>query len=59
MASAYVGSTFMPLLFGLVQDATTIKILPYYLLFFAFLCILLLEITYRVIPNPKETNEEK
>lgn len=48
MASAYVGSTFMPMLFGLLQEHLSIRIMPYYLLVFSLLCISFLEITYRV-----------
>ncbi len=49
MASAYVGSTFMPMIFGVIQQALGIWILPVYLAFFAFLNIALLEIAYRQI----------
>jgi fucose permease len=47
MASAYVGSTFMPMLFGILQEYTGIGIMPVYLLFFAIINILLLEIAYK------------
>lgn len=49
MASAYVGSTFMPLVFGLLQEKTGIWIMPFYLLVFAVLNIALIEKVYRVI----------
>lgn len=39
MASAYVGSTFMPPLFGLIADNIALELLPLYLAF--FLCLLL------------------
>lgn len=39
MASAYIGSTFMPPLFGLFSELLTIRILPIYLLFFALLML--------------------
>lgn len=51
MASAYVGSTFMPMVFGILQQHTGIGIMPLYLLIFAFLNIGLLERTYIVISN--------
>ena len=51
MASAYVGSTFMPMVFGIFQQHTGIGIMPLYLLIFAFLNIGLLERTYIVISN--------
>ncbi len=47
MASAYVGSTFMPLVFGYLQQAVGIGILPLFLLFFALLNIVMLELAYR------------
>ena len=47
MASAYVGSTFMPLVFGHLQQLLGIWIMPFYLLLFAALNIGLLETAYR------------
>ena len=47
MASAYVGSTFMPMLFGRLQQSIGIGIMPVYLLIFAVLNIAFLEISYR------------
>lgn len=47
MASAYVGSTFMPMIFGHLQELIGIWIMPGYLLVFAILNISLLEISYR------------
>ena len=49
MASAYVGSTFMPMLFGNLQLWLGIAIMPFYLLLFAMLNIGLLELTYKII----------
>ena len=49
MASAYVGSTFMPAVFGILQQYIGIGIMPVYLLIFAVLNIGLLERTYVVI----------
>ena len=54
MASAYVGSTFMPMVFGLIQQLVGISILPVYLLVFLVLNIGLLEVTYRVIRSGKD-----
>lgn len=51
MASAYVGSTFMPMVFGNLQQHTGIGIMPVYLLVFAILNIGLLERTYVVLKN--------
>ncbi len=47
MASAYVGSTFMPMVFGILQQHIGIGIMPSYLLIFAVLNIGLLEKSYR------------
>ena len=49
MASAYVGSTFMPMVFGNLQQHIGIGIMPIYLLIFAVLNIGLLERTYVVL----------
>ena len=47
MASAYVGSTFMPMIFGIMQQKIGIAIMPVYLLIFAVMNIGLLEMAYR------------
>lgn len=47
--SAYVGSTFMPFVFGHLQQAVGIFIMPLYLLIFAVMNIGFLELTYKVI----------
>ena len=49
MASAYVGSTFMPMVFGNLQRYVGIGIMPVYLLLFAALNIGLLERAYVII----------
>ena len=49
MASAYVGSTLMPMLFGQLQQIVGIGVMPVYLLIFAALNIGMLEIAYRQI----------
>lgn len=51
MASAYIGSTFMPMVFGQIQLSVGIGIMPLYLLVFAALNIGLLEMAYRRINN--------
>ncbi|MBO4866777.1 MAG: MFS transporter [Ruminococcus sp.] len=50
MASAYIGSTFMPMVFGLLQQALGIAIMPMYLAFFAVMNIGLLEFAYKRMP---------
>ena len=49
MASAYLGSTLMPMVFGHLQQSFGIVIMPYYLLVFAVMNFVLLERTYRVL----------
>ena len=55
MASAYVGSTFMPMVFGLLQQALGIAIMPFYLLLFAAVNIGLLELSYQKIKKSKSS----
>lgn len=47
MASAYVGSTFMPPLFGLLGNLISFKILPVYLAVFVVFMICMVELTFR------------
>ena len=47
MASAYIGMTFMPMVFGHIQQAVGIGVMPLYLLSFAALNLTMLEIAYR------------
>lgn len=49
MASAYVGSTFMPPLFGLVAHNISIGLYPIYLIFFAVLMLVMSETLNRII----------
>lgn len=49
MASAYIGSTFMPMVFGQIQQAVGIWIMPFYLTVFAVINIGMLEFAYRRI----------
>ena len=49
MAAAYVGSTFMPMIFGLLQQKIGIAIMPAYLLIFAIINFGMLELTYSKI----------
>lgn len=48
MASAYIGSTLMPMVFGQIQQAIGIGIMPFWLLIFAALNITLIESAYRI-----------
>ena len=47
MASAYIGSTFISPLFGLIGNAVSFAILPIFLIFFVVLMITMVEMTFR------------
>jgi hypothetical protein len=55
MASAYVGSTFMPMVFGNLQQWIGIGIMPWYLLIFAVLNLGMLEFAYRIMKSGKNS----
>ena len=48
MASAYIGSTFMPPLFGLLGNRISFAILPLYLALFVILMVSMTETTFRI-----------
>ena len=48
MASAYVGTTFVPPVFGLLGKAVGFSVMPLYLLVFVILMIIMMEHTFRV-----------
>lgn len=48
MASAYVGSTFMPPLFGVIGNAIGFQVMPVYLLVFIALMLTMVETTFRI-----------
>lgn len=45
MASAYVGSTFMPPVFGMLANYTGLRLMPFYLAFFMILLLLMIRLT--------------
>lgn len=49
MASAYMGSTFIPPLFGLIANHISIKLFPVFLLLFFMMMILMIETTYKKV----------
>ncbi len=57
MASAYVGSTFMPMIFGQLQQRIGIGFMPLYLLIFLLMTIVLLEVAYRMCQGNSNTNQ--
>ncbi len=48
MASAYVGSTFMPPLFGLIANHISLYLMPLYLIFFLVLLLIMLSKTEKL-----------
>ncbi len=53
MASAYVGSTFIPPLFGLLGGILGYKIMPIYILAFFVLMIVMVEMTFKITGKKK------
>lgn len=51
MASAYLGATFMPPIFGVLGNASTFAIMPLYLLVFVLLMLVMIELTFRITKN--------
>lgn len=51
MASAYVGSTFIPPVFGLLGNTAGFSIMPGFLLFFFTLMVIMVEATFRITRN--------
>ena len=56
MASAYVGSTFIPPLFGLFGNAVGFSVMPVYVLAFFALMIIMTEATFRITGKPGGKN---
>ena len=60
MASAYLGTTLMPFIFGLIQSKTSMWAHPIYVGFFAILNCIFIEIEFYLCDkNKKEKEEEK
>lgn len=53
MASAYVGTTFIPPLFGILSNAISFSIMSVYLLVFFVLMIVMVEVTFRITRKEK------
>lgn len=58
MASAYVGSTFVPPLFGLLGKALGFSILPIYLAVFAALMLVMTELTFRTTGAARKESKQ-
>lgn len=48
MASAYIGSTFMPPLFGIIANTVSLKLMPIYLVFFLGLLMVMINKTEKI-----------
>ncbi len=59
MASAYVGSTFIPPLFGLLGRRLGFEIMPVYLLAFVILMIAMIELTFRTTRKVRKTEKKQ
>ena len=59
MASAYIGSTFIPPLFGQLGGAIGFNIMPIYLIIFVILMITMTELTFRTTKKAKTEILEK
>ena len=60
MASAYVGTTFMPFIFGLIQSKTSMWAHPIYVGIFAILNCIFIEIEFKLCSNNiKDINKNK
>ena len=59
MASAYVGTTFMPFVFGLIQDKTSMWAHPIYVGFFAILNCIFIEIEFKLCDKNIEENKDE
>lgn len=55
MTSAYIGSTFMPPVFGFIAEHTSVAIFPFYLLFFVVVALVLSERLNRIVGKEKNT----
>lgn len=56
MASAYVGTTFMPPLFGVIANRIGLSFMPIFLFIFIFLMTIMIEITFKTVKNKSQTN---
>ncbi len=54
MAGAYVGSTFMPTVFGLIANNISLKLMPAYMAFFLILSLFMIRIMENSIQNEQE-----
>lgn len=57
MASAYVGTTFLPPIFGLIAEHSSVQFYPVFLLFFAVLMLLMTELLNKKVQDRIENKE--
>jgi fucose permease len=58
MASAYTGTTLMPMLFGVIADKINIGLYPVYMLLLALLMLVMTEVLNRIIANKNTIKTE-
>ncbi len=51
MASAYLGSTLMPPLFGLIAQYVSLALYPYYMMLFSLLMLIMTELLFKITPK--------
>ncbi len=56
MASAYIGSTFMPPLFGIIANYISLRVMPFYLAFFLILLLCMISKTERLCKGNDQPN---
>ncbi|MCR5267730.1 MAG: MFS transporter [Lachnospiraceae bacterium] len=53
MASAYLGSTLMPPLFGLIAQYVSLALYPYYMMLFSLLMLIMTELLFKITHKEK------
>lgn len=51
MSSAYIGSTFIPPFFGIISNKIGLWFMPFFLLVFIFIMIIMIEVTRKIVKN--------
>ena len=54
MASAYVGSTLMPPLFGIIANHISVALMPFYTAFFTILLVIMISKTEKAAKERRE-----
>ncbi len=59
MASAYIGTTFIPPIFGLIAEHISIKLMPAYIAIFVFLLLTMINKTEKCVANKENKVKEE